>query len=153
MSQQHRDHQIQYMKLNFEAAEDDFAVSEMVTRMSTIVAKLVYEDKNNPLNSVFVIGESLCSEKDNFCKEIGKDIALERIKNFRISGGLSERGRPSSRVYELTLADLNMVDADDLPVAMAPLSGVPLKWGFITRLIHLMETECGEAVQVYRDAA
>jgi hypothetical protein len=112
---------------------------------TTIYIRLLEEDKVNPFNSVFAMGEALCGPDDNFSRKEGVALASKRAKY------MPHLGHASSFTLDAAMksADILANMAEDettfpLGIVTTPLTGLPIPYGMMARLPNLLETNIKE---------
>lgn len=118
---------------------------DVIFLRTTIYIRLVEEDKVNPFNSVFAMGEALCGPDDNFSRKEGVALASKRAKY------MPHLGHASSFTLDAAMKSANILanlpeDEVTIPtgVVTTPLTGLPIPHGMMARLPNLLETNIKE---------
>lgn len=117
--------------------EDEFGIS--ITQRSTLYIKLVQEMNDDPMQSVFVIGEALCAIDDNFEKSEGRRIAKQRADYHEF--------KEYAELFTLAEAlETEHIEEEPTSCIKSPLTGIPLPPGIVKRLPSLLETHVEESL-------
>jgi hypothetical protein len=106
----------------------------------TVCVKLVQENFDNPDESIFIVAESICGEKDAFKKSTGREIAQGRAK---VSHKYSDIFKLSDALELETYEDGPIVDGKIQPQSSvtSPMSFQALEYGMVNRLRSLLSVK------------
>ncbi len=105
----------------------------------TVCVKLVQENFENPEESIFVVAESVCGEKDSFKKSTGRDIAEGRAD--KVEHQYADLFKLSDALIMEEYDDGPVKDGKILPQSsiQSPMTFEPLEYGVVNRLRSLLK--------------